>query len=293
MSDVVIVGGGLAGLACAGHLNEAGIGCQIFEAADQVGGRARTDELNGFLLDRGFQVLLTAYPEAQRRLDFSGFSLSRFEPGALVRYGGRFRRFVDPWRRPQHLFASALSPAATFGDKFRVARLRNRLRSQSLDAIFEKPETTTREALDSEGFSSTIIERFFRPFLGGVFLESDLDTSSRMFEFVFKMFATGDAALPARGMGALAAQLARRLPAGAIQTNTPVQSVEPTAVYLENGQRIAADAVVVACYGPSAAQLFDEAGSPQGQDVTCLYYAADFAPIKEPILVLNGEGEGP
>ena len=102
-ADVLIIGAGLAGLCCARRLAEAGVTFQIVEASDGIGGRVRTDEVDGFLLDRGFQVLLTAYPEARRVLDYSRLDLKPFSPGALSWFAGRMNRLVDPWRTPGHV----------------------------------------------------------------------------------------------------------------------------------------------------------------------------------------------
>ncbi len=291
--EVLIVGGGLAGLCCARRLHEAGISSRILEASDEVGGRARTDEVEGFLLDRGFQVLLTEYPEAQRVFDYSDLQLACFEPGALIRYQGQFHRFADPWRRPRHLFATARSPVALLRDKLRVARLRRRVCRGSLEDLFSRPETTTIDALRHAGFADSIIERFFRPFLGGVFLDPALRTSSRMFDFVFRMFALGDAALPTRGMAALARQIASNLPDATIQTGVVVNSIQKKSIRLAHGEDLSAETIVLACDAPAAAKLLGAEPPPAGQGVTCLYFAADRPPIQEPILILNGEGTGP
>lgn len=292
-ADVLIVGGGLAGLCCARQLHRAGISCRVFEASDDVGGRARTDTVDGFLLDRGFQVLLTAYPEAQRVLDYPHLQLGRFEPGTLIRYQGKFHRFVDPWRRPRHVLATAFSPVASFSDKLRVAILRRRVCRGTLDQLFQRPETTTVDALRNAGFSNQVVERFFRPFLGGVFLDRELQTSTRMFDFVFRMFASGDAALPAHGMSAIARQIAEQLPDGTVHTNSLVESIGCNSIQLAGGEQLQSEAVVVACDAPSASRLLNEESRASGQAVTCLYFAADQPPIEEPILVLNGEGCGP
>lgn len=290
---VFIIGGGLAGLCCARRLNESGVSFQLLEASDDVGGRARTDEVDGFLLDRGFQVLLTAYPEAQEVLDYDALNLARFAPGALVRYRGKFHRFADPWRSPRHAVATAISPIGTLLDKLRVARLRSRVCRGALDELFERQETTTIDALRDAGFSAQIIEPFFRPFLGGVFLDHELVTSSRMFEFVFRMFASGDAALPSQGMGAIARQIADQLPEASLRTGASVESLDGTMVRLASGEVLQAGAIVVACEAPAAANLLGDTSPPSGQTVTCLYFAADRPPVDEPILILNGDGNGP
>lgn len=291
--DVIIVGAGLAGLSCARSLIDQGASCAVLEESDDVGGRVKTDQVSGFLLDHGFQVLLTSYPEAKRCLNYEELDLQMFEPGALVRFQDKFHRFVDPWRRPKHLVTTATSPVASLGDKLRVAALRNRVKKQSLASLFERQEVPTLERLQGAGFSERIIERFFRPFLSGVFLEPNLSTSSRKFEFVFRMFSEGDAVLPAAGMQAIPRQLAAALPPSAIRTRTRVESVSKSRVALADGEVLEARAVVVAVEQPAAAKILDGMNGVKSNQVACLYFAADRAPVQEPILVLNGEGHGP
>ncbi len=181
-------------------------------------------------------------------------------------------------------------------DKLRVARLRRRVARNGLQALYDSPETTTAAMLRDQGFSDAAIQHFFRPFLGGVFLEPKLETSSRMFEFVFRMFSKGRVVLPREGMRAIPDQLAQRLPQGSIRTSTPVAAVERHAVVLHDGARIEAEAVVLAVEGPAAERLLG-GSRPQrpGHGVTCLYYAAPRPPLTVPILVLNGAGsqDGP
>ena len=291
--DVIVVGAGVAGLSCALKLHQAGLSLQLLEGSEEVGGRIRTDTVDGFLLDRGFQVLLTAYPSAQQLLSYEDLKLHRFEPGALIRYRGKFRRLSDPFRRPRHLISTALSPVASLGDKLRVMRLRRRLQRLSAADLLARPEAPTVERLRNDGFSDRIIERFFRPFLGGVFLESGLSTSSRKFEYLFKMFSSGEAVLPGAGMQAIPQQLANQLPSDCIRLNTPVQSIRPGVVQLKDGTELGAKAVVVATEAAASAKLLGDAVETRSSPVRCFYFAADRPPLEEPILVLNGEGQGP
>ena len=291
--DVLIVGAGLAGLCCAHQLQQQGVSFLLLEAADAVGGRIRTDTLDGFRLDRGFQVFLTSYPEAKRVLDYEALQLKSFLPGALVRHGGRFHELTDPWRRPFAALGSLWSPIGSFADKLRVARFRARSLHGTIEEYFQEPETTSLQLLRNAGFSMSMIECFFRPFLGGIFLDPELQTSSRMLDFVFRMFSLGSACLPAEGMEAIPRQLAGTLPSGRIQLGSRIVRVQPGSVTLATGEELLAKSVIVAAEGPVAAELLGDRISSAGFGTRCLYFAAPFPPIEKPILVLNGEGRGP
>ena len=290
--DVVVVGAGLAGLACALHLHEAGARVRVLEASDGVGGRVRTDVVDGFRLDRGFQVLLTAYPETRRVLDYEALDLRPFLPGALVRRSGHFHELCDPWRRPDRAWRALTAGVGTLADRLRMARLRARAGRGSLDELFRRKETSAAERLHAEGFSAEMIEAFFHPFFGGILLDRSLSTSSRMLEFVFRMMAEGEVAVPASGMQAIPEQMAARLPEGTVRLGARVAAVSPGEARLDSGETVAADAVVVATEGPEAARLTG-LPAPGSLPVTCLYFAAEKAPLAEPILVLDGDGLGP
>ncbi len=291
---ILIIGGGLAGLACANRLQDAGIEALILESSDAVGGRVRTDVEQGFLLDRGFQVYLSAYPGAGRQLDLEALDLHRFKPGALVFKDGRLRRMMDVIRCPQYALSTAFQPIGTVWDKLLVGRLRLQLAHASIDAIASHEDMTTRSYLQRFGFSGSMIDGFFRPFYGGIFLERDLRTSSRMFEFTFKMFTRGHATLPAKGMQEIPRQLAGRLPKGAIRLNAPVRSVEAGTVTLENEEQMTADAVVVATDAGTAARLLPgfEKDETRWRSTTCIYFAAPDSPLNEAIIALNGNSTG-
>lgn len=287
----LIVGAGLAGLACARKLHLAGLPFALYEASDDVGGRIRTDVVDGFLLDRGFQVLLDAYPEAQAQFDMDALALHRFFPGALCRHEGAFHRLADPFRKPVQAVAGLFSGPGSFGDKLKILGLRGRSRKQ-LDAIAGS-ERTTAAQLEEDGFSGAMTEAFLRPWLAGIFLEKELTTTNRMLAFVFGMFAKGHACLPAEGMQALPRQLAADLPQDAIHLDTRVAAVTPTSITLEDGTTVEAASVVVATEGPAAKRLLGEAAEkPEGRAVTCVYFDAPEDPVGGPLLVLNGEGDG-
>ena len=294
MPDALVIGAGLAGLTCARRLHERGLDVQILEASDRVGGRVRTETVDGFRLDRGFQVLLTAYPETQRELDYDSLDLHAFRDGALVRYNGRFHRIADPRRHPWDAPGTLFAPIGSPLDKLRILRLRRALSRQSIPQVMDREERTTIDALRTRwGFSSTMIDRFFRPFLGGIFFDRALEASSRMFEFVFKMFAEGRTVLPAGGIDQMPKQMHRHLPDEAVRLNAEAEMVEEQSVTLRDGETLEAPHVVVATEAPEANRLVGDVSPTEGRSTICLYYDAPRSPLDAPLLVLNGDGVGP
>ena len=293
MHDVVVVGAGLAGLVCATELQTAGLDVAVLEAGDGVGGRVRTDRIDGFLLDRGFQVLLTAYPHVRTHVDLDSLDLRPFVPGATVRTGGRFATVADPLRDPARLPATVAAPVGSLLDKARIGWLRQQVRRGGLDDLWRRPETTTAQRLRGLGFSERMLDTFFRPFLGGVLLDRELSTSSRQFDFVFRCFSGGDVAVPAAGMQAIGDQLAGRLAPGTVRLGSAVAGLHEGGVRLADGDVVEAARVVVATDGPQAARLLDEIDDPGSLAVGACWYAAERDPVGEAILLLDGERAGP
>ena len=290
--DAVVVGAGLAGLAAARVLHEAGHDVHVVEASDAVGGRVRTDEVDGFRLDRGFQVILTAYPELDRQFDVAALDLRAFDPGALVWTKGRGHTVSDPFRRPTTLVSTALAPVGSPFDKARIALLRRRVRHGRAADLLRGTDVTTRQELEREGFSSTMLQRFFRPLVGGIQLDPDLTASRRMFDVIFRMLADGDAAVPALGMQRLPEQLAGHLASESVHLSTKARAVAPRMVTLADGSSIAAKAVIVATEGPVANRLVT-IPDVRSRSVSCVYFDAPTPPTDSRLIVLDGDGLGP
>lgn len=306
-ADVIVVGAGVAGLNCAAKLHKKGIPVLVLEASDGPGGRVRTDKHEGFLLDRGFQIFLTSYPEAQEALDYEKLDLRPFYAGALVHWAGGFHRVADPLRHLVDGLASIPNPIGSPVDKINVGLFRLKSLLGSVDDIFKAPETTILKRLQTEGFSDAMIDRFFRPFLGGIFFDRELGTSSRMFSFVMRMLATGQNCLPAAGIGAVADQLVSQIPADSLRLNCTVSSVSPgtnanentallPSVTMADGSVLNAKAIVVATEGPVSKQLLGSfLASAPSKDAApvgtcCLYFAAPKPPLPGNILYLDGDG---
>ena len=293
-ADVVVVGGGLAGLACAQDLARAGFDCLVLEAADRVGGRVRTDLIDGYRLDRGFQVLFTAYPQVQQRLDLDALQLGYFDPGARTYVDGRFHHVQNPLRRPLGIGRTLAAPVGTFADKVRVARAVADVRSHSVRDLLRRPDTTTMDRLRRAGFSPRAIERLWRPLFGGIQLDPELEVSSRRFEVILRMLVSGRIGLPALGIGAIAAQLGSSLPPDKVRLNARVASVENGLVRLEGGEVLTARAVVLATEGPEAHRLLGaRVPDPGSLAAACCWFAAPEPPLSGPVLVLDGDASGP
>ncbi len=285
---VIIIGGGLSGLTAARQLHASGIDFLLLEASDRVGGRVKTDVIDGFRFDHGFQVLLTAYPEAQALLDYELLRLRHFKPGALLLYpDGKQDRIGDPIRDISSLFPTLFSRAGSLMDKLKILRLNLSLSSTSIEQVFQREEMSTAQALRQEyGFSDRMIESFFAPFFSGIFLERDLSTSRRMFDFVFKMFGSGHAAVPVLGMEEIPKQLANPLPQNSITTGTKVSRIEGQNVQLEDGSSFTAPHILVAT---EATGLVKELTSvrTQHRSTTHLHFSAEAPPIQQALIALN------
>ncbi len=285
---VIIIGGGLSGLTAARQLQADGIDFLLLEATERIGGRVKTDVVDSFRLDYGFQVLLTAYPEAKRWLDYNELNLQTFLPGALLLYpDGTKDRIGDPFRDPGSFFPTLFSNAGGLIDKLRILQLKFRLSKMSIAEIFEQKEVSTKEILAREyGFSPKMIERFFAPFYSGIFLEKKLATSRRMFDFVFKMFGEGQTAVPNLGMEEIPKQLAQGLPKEAILTGAKVNRIDRQTVTLSDGSNFSAPHIIVATEAIGLVKEFASVNI-EYQSTIHLHFITDKPPINLPLIALN------
>jgi phytoene dehydrogenase-like protein len=296
--DAIVIGAGLTGLAAAIELQAHGQSVVILEASDGVGGRVRTDVVDGHLLDRGFQVMLAAYPEARRLLDYTALDLRSFEPGALVQLPTGQALVSDPFRRPLDTLATARAPIGSLLDKARIAKLRYDLQSGAMEKVWDTPDQPTLHHLRAYGFSDKMIESFFRPLFAGISLDPTLQSSSRMFDFVFRMLGEGDNVVPAHGMQRIPEQLAAKLKRETVRLHARVTALTTNSATVNN-EVLSTRSVIIATEGPAAVPLLDTAGvkmpTPGSQPVSCVYFSTENAPIERAAIVLNGKGaaDGP
>lgn len=292
--DVIIVGAGVSGLTCALHLHRTGYSVLVLEASDGFGGRLRTDTVEGFTLDRGFQVLLTGSPEVNSMLDLNALNLGHFSPNVVLRTNGAFHTISDPLRDPSKLIATARAPVGSAVDKLALLLWRIALRFEMTSAIQSDSETTTLRLLrERRRFSDRFIDCLFRPLSGVLLHDSDLSASGRLFEQTMRLLMSGSAALPAEGMAAIPYQIRASLPARAIQTGERVKQIEAGRVITFDDASYAARAVVLATDGPEALRLAGRTDDTRWQRVSCVYFVAQRPPFSDPALVLNGDGDGP
>jgi phytoene dehydrogenase-like protein len=263
----------MAGLTCALELERRGVDYRLLEAAESVGGRVATDNVQGFLLDRGFQVFLTGYPELRRLLNYQHLKLRPLRSGAVIRSGGGWVTLPDPLKNPAEIWQTLRSPVGNLADKIRMGWLALRSLAWNEQRSFRGHPETTKEFLCRWGFSSAIVEQFWRPFFGGIFLEDELTTGSDLFRFLFPLFAWSQVALPAAGMQQIPFQLERRLTPGRLLLQRRVVRREGSTCWDDAGEHWEGEHLVLACDEAGAARLLNQASVAQ-RGTHCTYFAA-------------------
>ena len=285
-----IIGAGISGLIAAHLLESYGFKPVIWEASDRVGGRMKTDLIDGYQLDRGFQVLLDQYPSLKKYLNFEELELQKLLPGALIIKDNKRYSFGDPLRSFSSFWSSAFSPVAKLSDLSKLFRLRNDLASKDLRDHFKGERTTSLEFLKSYGFSDQVIEHFFRPFFSGIFLENELKTSSEMLQFVYALFSKGNAVIPKAGIEAVPKQLAEKLKDTKLHFNTKIDRIEEGKLIINGVDQIASDFTIIAC-DPSkiVPQLAND--SVLWNRLDTFYYEVDKDVFSKPIIGLETDDE--
>ncbi|MEP7762773.1 FAD-dependent oxidoreductase [Sanguibacter sp. 25GB23B1] len=300
--DVVVVGAGVAGLECARTLHEHGVAVRVVEAGDAVGGRVRSDRIDGFTVDRGFQLLNPAYPAVRARVDVDALDLRPLLPGVVVRRDDRLALLADPRRAPRLLGRTLRSGYVRPREIVALARWAAPALGPARRLV-DGPDETLAQSLDRTGVDGTIRDEVLAPFLAGVLAEDDGTTSAAFVRLLVRMFLLGTPGVPAGGMGELPAQLARDLPDVALGTR--VESIERTggetghsAVRVRTGRSgggeggtIDARVVVIATDAVTAEAL---AGvrAPAMKGLVTHWYAADEPPRTDAAIVVDGRRRG-
>jgi protoporphyrinogen oxidase len=280
-----IIGAGISGLIAAQILENHGYHPTILEASATIGGRVKSDIVQGYVLDHGFQVLLTSYPAAKKYLNYDALALQKLLPGAAIFKNGKQQTIGDPLRSLSLLFPTLLSSIGLISDKIKILKLNALLKKKKIVAIFKEDEKTTLQYLEDFGFSKQIIQTFFKPFFSGIFLEPNLDTSSRMFEFVYKMFGDGLAVLPKDGIQAISKQLKGNLKHTKIVFNSPVKDIKNTMITLEDASKIKTHFTIIAT---EASALISNLNNQETEWKSCdtLYFETKNRVLNKPLIGL-------
>jgi protoporphyrinogen oxidase len=285
---ITIIGAGISGLITAIELEKLGFHPTVIEATDRVGGRVKTDIVDGFQLDHGFQVLLEAYPKAQKYLDYKNLELQKLIPGAVIYKNGKTTLIGDPLRDFSLLIPTIVANVGSIKDKLAIFKLNLELKNKSIEAIFEAEQLTTLQYLKNKGFSDRIIQNFFKPFFTGIFLETELHTSSAMFEFTYKMFGEGLAVIPKEGIQAISNQLKSQLTTTQFRFNTKVKTVEEGRILLEDNSIIVSDIIIIATDASKIVAL----EKPNGwKACDTLYFEVEQSTLKKPIIGLLADSD--
>lgn len=282
--SIHIIGAGVSGLAAAITLQNAGYRATVIEQSTSIGGRVQTATVQEMKLDHGFQVLLDEYPAAKEFLDLNALDLIKFEPASIVFIDGNKHVIGDAQRNFSYTWSTLIAGVGSVADKWKVFTLSRKLKQKSLTNIFNSPETTTLEYLQAYGFSERMIRSFFKPFYTGIFLETELQTSSRMFEFVFKMFSEGNATIPQAGIQAIPQQMAKKLE-HTIQLKTSIKEVVGDSIHLENGEQLKSDYTIIATPAQGLVPNLPQTDR-KWHSVQTLYFDTDAHGFDVPIIAL-------
>ena len=232
-SDIIILGAGPAGLACALKCQQLGREYLLIEGSNRIGGRLGSLYEDGYIFDLGFQVYNSAYVNTNRLLDLDELNLKYFKPGAAVHYGNSFQIVSDPLRDISKVFSTIFSNITTVSDKLKILSLKNSLSNYNIEED-KTDDITTLRFLKLYGFSEKMIDNFFIPFFSGIFHEKTLDTSSKFFKYVFSNFNNGLASLPEKGMQVIPEQLMSKIDIERVM-------MEKTAINLDDGNKVIFD----------------------------------------------------
>lgn len=280
-----IIGAGISGLIAAQILENYGYHPTIIEASDKAGGRVKSDIVADYILDHGFQVLLSSYPAAKKYLDFEKLELQELLPGATIFKDQKRQSIGDPLRNFSLLFPTLFSSIGNFSDKTKILKLNTLLKKKKIATIFKEDEKTTLQYLKDFGFSEGIIKDFFKPFFTGIFLEDKLNTSSRMFEFVYKMFGNGLAVLPKNGIQAISNQLKENLKHTNFRFNAPVKEVLDNKIILQDSSIIKTHITIIAT---EASSFITNLKNQETEWKSChtLYFETNNRVIQKPLIGL-------
>lgn len=291
--DVVIVGGGMSGLTLAYHLEKFGYKIAIYEVGSEVGGRVRTDKIDGFLLDRGLHFFQASYPEAAKVLDYKSLRLKNIYPGMLIYHNEKFELISNPLKKWTDLFTNFLGNFSDLSDRMKFMGLLAKLSAYSENFILNTKDVDAYTFIKQQGFSEAFIQKVFRPFIGAVFCSKDMQVSSRLFCYILKYFTISQLTLPEKGIGSIPQNIATQLKSTKIFLNSKVKEAHEDGVMLANGDYIYADRVVVTTTTCDLLKILPQCDvSSSYKHVSCLYFSTDSPPLKESIVAFNGNGKG-
>jgi phytoene dehydrogenase-like protein len=293
MLDVAIVGAGLSGLTAACQLEKKGYKVAVFEASGQIGGRCKTEYMDGYVLDKGLHFFQKGYSESKKLLDFRSLRLESVYPGALVHYNNNFHLMTNPLRRLSDVLSTAIAPISTLRDKFKMVTFLTQLSAFPEKVIFSMPDQDTATFLKEKGFSDIFINAFFRPFVKAVFYDNSMQVSSRLFCYMLKVFASEDNALPANGISSIPVQLAAQLKKDTVRLHSKIVEIHEDGLELADGEIIEAKKIILAVPPHQLEKLLPGYQSKtKFLPISTIYFASNTPPVKQPVILLNGDEKG-
>lgn len=291
--DAIVIGGGYTGLSTAYYLQKFGLNVKLFDLSARIGGRAKTDIVDGFTLDRGTHFYHHSTTELSKIIDLNSLELKNTYPGYLFRYQNNFLLYSNPMLKTSDVLPTLFAKNTSFKDKMRLFGFNIKLKTTSYSKIVKQKDISTYQYFKNNGFSKQTIDTIIRPVMASTIFDRNLQSSSKISLLYLKSLFNDHVALPKNGIGNISEMIAKKLQPASICLKSKVKKITQDGVEFTNGNVLKAKAIILATNAIDAKVIYPNCNvNTESTHVSTIYFESDKAPIAKPIMLLNANSEG-